>query len=78
MGILPAVPPQFLPEVLPRMSAASQAAIMMGGKRYLSGWIDFDHAAWRAHYGEKWPAVVAAKRKFDPQRILNPGFIKYE
>jgi len=77
-GILPAIPPQFLDEVLPRMNMASQAAIMMGGKRYLSGWINFDHAAWKAHYGEKWPAVVAAKRKFDPQGILNPGFIKFE
>ena len=76
-GILPAVPPQFLDEVLPRMNMASQAATMMGGKRYLSGWINFDHAAWKAHYGEKWPAVVAAKRKFDPQGILNPGFIKF-
>jgi hypothetical protein len=36
-GILPAVPPQFLDEVLPRMNMASQAATMMGGKRYLSG-----------------------------------------
>ena len=78
VGILPAVAPQFLPEVLPRMTAASQASTMMGGKRYLSGWIDFDHAAWKAHYGEKWPAVVEAKRKFDPHGILNPGFIKYE
>jgi FAD/FMN-containing dehydrogenase len=78
VGILPAVPPQFLPEVLPRMAMASQAATMMGGKRYLSGWLDFDHAAWKAHFGEKWPAVVAAKRKFDPHNVFNPGFIKFE
>ncbi len=30
VGILPAVPPQFLPEALPRMKMASQAATMMG------------------------------------------------
>ncbi len=77
-GILPAVPPQFLSEVLPRLNMASQASIMMGGKRYLSGWVDFDHNAWKAHYGEKWPTVLAAKKKFDPQGILNPGFIKFE
>jgi cytokinin dehydrogenase len=77
-GILPAVPPQFVNEVLPRMNMASQAATMMGGKRYLSGWITCDHAAWKAHYGEMWPTVAAAKRKFDPQGILNPGFIKFE
>jgi cytokinin dehydrogenase len=77
-GILPAVPPAFLNEVLPRMNMASQASGMMGGKRYLSGWINFDHAAWKAHYGEQWPVVAAAKLKFDPQGILNPGFIKFQ
>jgi cytokinin dehydrogenase len=77
-GILPAVPPAFVDEVLPRLNMASQASSLMGGKRYLSGWINFDHAAWKAHFGEQWPAVAAAKRKFDPQGILNPGFVKYE
>ena len=77
-GILPAVAPPLVNEVLPRLNLASQAAIMMGGKRYLSGWINFDHAAWKTHYGEQWAAVTAAKRKFDPQGILNPGFVKYE
>ena len=77
-GILPAVPKAFINEVLPRMNMASQASSMMGGKRYLSGWINFDHAAWKAHYGEQWAAVTAAKRKFDPQGILNPEFVKFE
>lgn len=77
-GILPAVPPQFVSEVLPRLGMASQASTLMGGKRYLSGWINFDHAAWKAHYGEQWAAVAAAKRKFDPHGVLNPGFIKFE
>jgi len=76
-GILPAVPPALVNEVLPRLNMASQASSMMGGKRYLSGWINFDHAAWKAHYGEKWAAVVAAKQKYDPHGILNPGFVKY-
>jgi FAD/FMN-containing dehydrogenase len=77
-GILPAVPPEFVNEVLPRMNMASQASSMMGGKRYLSGWINFDHAAWKAHYGEQWPAILEAKRKFDPQNILNAEFVKFE
>jgi cytokinin dehydrogenase len=77
-GILPAVPYAFVNEVLPRLNIASQASSVMGGKRYLSGWINFDHGAWKAHYGEQWDAVVAAKRKFDPKGILNPGFLKYE
>jgi cytokinin dehydrogenase len=77
-GILPAVPPQFINEVLPRLGMASQASIMMGGKRYLSGWINFDHTGWKLHYEGQWGSVTAAKKKFDPQGILNPGFVKYE
>lgn len=76
-GILPAVPPAFLNEVLPRLNMASQASTMMGGKRYLSGWVNFDHTGWKAHYGDQWAAFLAAKGKFDPQGILNPGFVKY-
>ncbi len=77
-GILPAVPKPFLPEALPRLAMASQGSMIMGGKRYLSGWIDFDHAQWKTHYGEAWPKVVELRKKFDPQAVLNPGFVKYD
>ena len=77
-GILPAVPPRFLEEALPKLNMASQASVMMGGKRYLSGYIAFDAAGWKAHYGEKWPVVVNLKNKYDPHRVLNPGFVHYE
>ncbi len=77
-GILPAVPKHLTDEALPRLNLASQASVMMGGKRYLSGWIAFDAAQWKAHYGPKWESVLAAKKKFDPQGILNSGFLKYE
>jgi cytokinin dehydrogenase len=76
-GILPAVPKQFVNEALPRLNMASQAAVMMGGKRYLSGWIPFDAAQWKAHYGDKWDMIHALKKKYDPQSLLNPGFITY-
>ena len=77
-GILPAVPKHLVDEALPRLNQASNASTMMGGKRYLSGWIAFDAAQWKAHYGDLWPAVVALKKKFDPKGVLNPGFVKYE
>lgn len=77
-GILPAYPRHLLDEALPRLNLASQAAMMMGGKRYLSGSIAFQPAEWKAHYGEVWPTVTALKKKYNPQGILNPGFIKYE
>jgi cytokinin dehydrogenase len=77
-GILPSVPHRFLDEALPKLKMASQASVWMGGKRYLSGWIDFDAAQWKTHYGEKWPEILELKKKYDPKGILNPGFIKYE
>ena len=77
-GILPAVPHRFVEEVLPRLNMASQAANMMGGKRYLSGWIAFDATKWKTHYGDKWADVVRWKKKFDPHGVINPGFVIYE
>lgn len=76
-GILPSVPPRFLDEALPRLKMASQAAILLGGKRYLSGWIPFDAAQWKAHYGDKWETVLALKKKYDSKGLLNPGFVTY-
>ena len=49
----------------------------MGGKRYLSGYINFDEETWRDHFGDRWGDLVAAKKKYDPENLLNPGFIKY-
>lgn len=77
-GILPAVPKHLVGDALPRLNLASQASVMMGGKRYLSGWISFDAAQWRAHFGSKWETVLAMKKKFDPHRVLNSGLIRYE
>jgi len=77
-GILPAVPKAFLEETLPRLNLANQGALLMGGKRYLSGWVNFDASQWKTHYGAAWPTVAALKQKYDPQGVLNPGFIKYE
>lgn len=65
-GILPAIPHRFAEEALPRLNKASQGATMIGGKRYLSGWISFDAAEWKAHYGENWANVVKSKKQFDP------------
>ncbi len=50
-------------------------SVLMGGKRYLSGYIDFTPEEWRAHYGPEWERFVAAKRRWDPDGILNPGFV---
>ncbi|MCA9415536.1 MAG: hypothetical protein KC917_04670, partial [Candidatus Omnitrophica bacterium] len=46
--------------------------------RYLSGYVNFTHEKWKQHFGEKWEAVSAGKKKYDPKGLLNPGFILYE
>ncbi|MGH9406319.1 MAG: FAD-binding oxidoreductase [Terriglobia bacterium] len=69
-GILPAVPPRFLPAVLPTLREASRAIVSAGGKRYASGWLDFDRTDWEAHYGPQLPRVERFKREFDPKGVF--------
>jgi cytokinin dehydrogenase len=77
-GIMPAVPRGQLGITISLLNKASDLAIQVGGKRYLSGWIEFDHERWKEHFGELWPLVVQWKGFFDPNHILNPGFIDYD
>ena len=78
-GILGAVPPSRLEEGLAQLDMVSELSIAYGGKRYLSGFITFDTAErWAAHFGEAWPRLCAAKKRWDPAGILAPGFIQYE
>jgi FAD/FMN-containing dehydrogenase len=78
-GILPAVPRQFLDEALGQLEMFHELTVAYGGKRYLSGWVTFKTPEqWEQHFGsEKWQRVKAAKERFDPEGILNPGFIQY-
>lgn len=74
-GLLPAIPPRFWEEAKPMLEMASRLSTAMGGKRYLSGWVDFTEEMWRDHFGARWEPFVAAKRRWDPDGILNPGFV---
>jgi FAD/FMN-containing dehydrogenase len=76
-GILPAVPPKMWDTVRPRLQAASELSIAMGGKRYLSGFIDFTAEQWRDHFGDRFETLAALKKKHDPDGRLNPGFVKF-
>ncbi len=77
-GILPAVPPKFWEQARPRLQAASELSMAMGGKRYLSGFIDFTAEQWRQHFGPRWEGFAALKRAYDPEGRLNPGFVAFD
>ena len=79
-GILPAVPAQFLDMALENLDMVSKLSIGYGGKRYLSGYITFKTPEeWEEHFGtETWEQFKTAKKTFDPDGIMNPGFINYE
>jgi len=79
-GLLPGVPEKFLQQALTQLDMASELSMAYGGKRYVSGYITFDSAEkWAAHFGEEnWARMKAAKAKYDPDGILNPGTIQYE
>ena len=76
-GILPGLPPDLLAQAKPRLNGASDLSMQAGAKRYLSGLIEFDRARWKRHYGPKWDEVCRLKTTYDPDGILNPGFIDY-
>ncbi|MCG3151281.1 MAG: putative oxidoreductase ORF5 in fasciation locus [bacterium] len=78
-GLLPGVPAKFLDIALPRLDMASAMSQAVGGQRYLSGYITFKTVEeWANHFGLQWDWFRSMKAKYDPDRILNPGFIVWE
>lgn len=78
-GILGSVPPSKLDDMLVQLEMVSELSIAYGGKRYLSGYITFDTPErWAAHFGDQWERLKAAKKRWDPDGILAPGFIQYD
>ena len=77
-GLLPAVPQAFWGEVRERLENVSRLMLMFGAKRYLSGWVNFTPEEWKEHFGARWDELSALKRRYDPDAILNPGFLPFE
>jgi cytokinin dehydrogenase len=77
-GLLPAVPQKFWGEMSERLENVSRLMILFGAKRYLSGWVNFTADEWKEHFGGRWDELVRLKRRYDPDSILNPGFLPYE
>ena len=76
-GILPGIPKEFAPLFLSQLNALSDLSMKAGAKRYLSGFIQFDGPRWKTHYGESWEAMKQRKKRYDPDGLLNPGFIDW-
>ncbi len=74
-GILPAIPPKYWDQVRPMLENASRLCVAMGAKRYLSGYINFTQEEWETHFGDKWDWFAGCKHKWDPEGLLNPGFV---
>ncbi|MDJ0618550.1 MAG: FAD-binding protein [Calothrix sp. MO_192.B10] len=77
-GMYPTVPKTQIQPVLEQLKLITDLAFKMGGKRYLASWAELDLAQWRLQFGDYWPKINQLKQKYDPQGILNPGFIQYE
>ena len=79
LGMFPKVPRGLRKDALAEMGDYSRTYCAAGGKRYLSGFVDFASGAeWAEHYGEVWPWLTEMKRRHDPLGLLNSGFLRFD
>jgi cytokinin dehydrogenase len=71
VGVLSSPRHSNLREVLPYLRRLDELGVALGGKRYLSGWLDFDSNRWRQYYGtERWKEIASLKSECDPDRLF--------
>lgn len=71
VGLMTGISPVQVAETLPQLRRASELGIALGGKRYLSGWLDFDREQWRQHFGPaQWQQILALKQQCDPDGVF--------
>jgi cytokinin dehydrogenase len=74
VGIMANIPQTQLEETLPLLRQVHALGLDLGGKRYLSGWVEFDPAQWREHYGPaRWDRIQQLKQRCDPYNIFQPA-----
>lgn len=70
----PGLDPEFTEKMLNRNDRLfARAREPYGGVLYPIGSLRLTVRDWRTHYGDKWPAFRAAKRRYDPSTVLTPG-----
>jgi FAD/FMN-containing dehydrogenase len=76
LAVLRSCPPEDQ-ATIDRMLAANRAAYETvrdhGGKQYPVGSVPFRREDWRDHFGDAWPRLAAARRRYDPHGLLAPG-----
>lgn len=79
VGLLPEASSEELANALARMRRHSERGCSLGGKRYLSGFIDgWGAREWSAHYGGAWPWFTSMKERFDPRGLLSNDYIQWK
>jgi FAD/FMN-containing dehydrogenase len=57
--------------IMPRLKQIDDLGVALGGKRYLSGWLDFDINRWRRHYGvARWREITSVQVECDPDGLF--------
>ena len=78
IGLIPHVAREDRAELLPAVEQAGRTLVAHGGKRYLTGWLNWDREAWRGHYGRRWREVCEWKQRFDPAGVLGAKIIPFD
>lgn len=76
MSALRTCPPDNDAEIR-RLLAANRSAFeavrVGGGTQYPVGSVPFTRQDWRRHFGNAYPGLAAARRRYDPRGLLTPG-----
>ena len=78
IGMIPYIAWEDRTELLPAVEQAGRTLVAHGGRRYLTGWLNWDREAWRRHYGRRWREVCEWKQRFDPAGVLGAKIIPFD
>ena len=73
VGIMAAVDDSQWHRVESSLRMAHALGVELGGKRYLSGWLDFDLADWERQFGDDWQEREAVRTAFDASNVFRLG-----